>query len=465
MEASTLAVLVPVYGLAWWLGLYLLGRDLRSPRLSLSGAGLVLYALALAADLLARDTDAGLLERLRWSSLLLPAVCWTGSLVHLLPEQAPGRHRLLRLASVVLPALGAALLVFGLVLDPDDAARHRSVLLLAGIVVLLPMLALVGAIWTLIPPGRDRVRSSLGAPLAGTLFLALSSGLVVASAGWLDSLPRTWVLLLVGVDLGWLGVAIARFDALDQGETLIPDIVRSFDAALLTALLFGGQVALVMAVGVGISSPMVGLLLATVATAVAIATMAGPVGSALDRVALNRFPGLRRTRTELRDAAGALPRLDPRVDLAALDDEEFVRLTRRAFSHFGDLPRLAANPLIHLPLIDRRLVAQGAPGGGLGRAAELKLVLAEGVDRLKPAGAERFGTSDEWRFYNALYFPYIAGLKPYSRRFDTESDDPVTRQALSWFRTSVPERTLHNWQTTAARLIADDLRDEKHAAR
>ena len=462
MGVSTLAALVPVYGLAWWLGLYLLGRDLRNTRLALTGAGLIIYALAMVADLLSRGGATDIWDRLWWSALLLPAVCWTGALVHLLPEQAPGRDRLIWLAGLILPALAAGVVVTGLVIDPDHPAAG---LLVAAIAVLLPMMVLMGYIWVSLPTGRDRRRSALGAPLTGTLFLALSSGLVVASLGWLDSLPRTWVLVLLGVDLGWLGVSIARFDALDQGETLILDIARSFDAALLAALLFGGQVVLAMATGPGATAPMVGLLLATVATAIAVATLASAVGATLDRVALRRFPNLRRTRTELRDAAAALPRIDAALDLAGLDDEEFARLTRRAFSHFGDLPRLAANPLIHLPMVDRRLAARGASDSGLGRAAELKRLLAERVDRLKPPTDQAFGTSDEWRFYNALYFPYIVGLKPYSRRFDSEPDDPASRQALAWFRASVPERTLHNWQTTAAHVIAGELHPERHTER
>jgi oxygen-independent coproporphyrinogen-3 oxidase len=37
--------------------------------------------------------------------------------------------------------------------------------------------------------------------------------------------------------------------------------------------------------------------------------------------------------------------------------------------------------------------------------------------------------------------------------------DPAARAALEWFRTAVPERTLYNWQTAAARLVARDLRE------
>ena len=36
--------------------------------------------------------------------------------------------------------------------------------------------------------------------------------------------------------------------------------------------------------------------------------------------------------------------------------------------------------------------------------------------------------------------------------------DPVAKQAWQWFVTEVPQRSLHNWQNAAARVIAADLR-------
>ncbi|HNO86328.1 MAG TPA: hypothetical protein PKM54_16950, partial [Anaerolineales bacterium] len=70
----------------------------------------------------------------------------------------------------------------------------------------------------------------------------------------------------------------------------------------------------------------------------------------------------------------------------------------------------------------------------------------------------KLGTTDEWRYSNAVYFPYVLGLNPYPRRADLDSLDEESRAALDWFQTSVPERTLHNWQNTAAKLISDDIK-------
>jgi hypothetical protein len=206
---------------------------------------------------------------------------------------------------------------------------------------------------------------------------------------------------------------------------------------------------------------MLALLLATIATAIASQTLAEPLQAGLDYLAFRAWPGLRQARAELRQAAEALPKANEALDPAALDDIEFVRLTRRALSQMGNLPRLAASPLIRLPLIETRLKQRQARDDTLERAAELKRLLSESICQLKPRDKGDFGTSEEWRYYNALYFPYVVGLKPYSRRADYDGLDPAAQAALDWFRTYVPERTLYNWQNAAAELVAGDLRERE----
>jgi hypothetical protein len=124
----------------------------------------------------------------------------------------------------------------------------------------------------------------------------------------------------------------------------------------------------------------------------------------------------------------------------------------------GDLPRLASSPLTRLPGVEQRLAARGAPDQPLERAAELRALLTESIARLKPRDGGDFGTSDAWRHYNALHFPYVVGLRPYRRRPSHNGLDPTAQQALDWFGAQVPERTLHNWQNAAAKLVAEDLR-------
>ena len=462
MSAGLIATTVPVFGLALWLGLYLLARDPRSPRLRWTGLGLVAYALALGCGAFAGAAPPGTAEtlaRLRWPLQIVPALCWAGALLDLVPEETDHRARLARLWRVATPGLvllvGAAAFATDLLVGVRGASPGgRGAPVAVALAVSVPLLAAIGLV-------RSGSRSSTAGVAAGGaalfgLFLALSTGLLVVGAGRVPLLPA---LLLVGVDIVALGLALARFDALEQGETLLPDMLRSFDAAALAALLFGGQVALAMALGGGPTAPLLALLLGTVAAAVASTTFAGRLGALLDRFAFERRPGLSDARAELRAAAEALARLDPAFDPAAVDEAEFARLTRRALSHFGDLPRLAASPLTRLPAVDHRLAARGAPDDALERAVELKALLAESVARLRPRTGERFGTAAEWRHYNALHFPYVVGLKPYGRRAAVPPTDPAARAALDWFRDTVPERTLHNWQTAAARLVARDLRE------
>jgi hypothetical protein len=230
-----------------------------------------------------------------------------------------------------------------------------------------------------------------------------------------------------------------------------------------TALLFGSQVgAAMLAVG-GARTPLVALLLGTVGAAITVQVLARPFSAFLDRAAFSGDATLRQSRAELREVADALPRRAEPSPLDDLDDAEFARITRRALAHYGDLSKLVTSPLIMLPAISNRLAARGAPDQPLERASELKSLLLASIQRLKPRDGD-FGTSDEWRHYNALHFTYVIGIRPYGRRATRDGLDPDARRAFDWFARHVPERTLYNWQTAAARLIATDLRTGEEQA-
>jgi hypothetical protein len=176
----------------------------------------------------------------------------------------------------------------------------------------------------------------------------------------------------------------------------------------------------------------------------------------LDRFAFSQAPFVREARARLITESAILSRKDPAIDLSALHENDRARLTRRALSHFGNLTRLASSPLTQLPVIEKRLKARNVPDTTLDRAVELKSLLTESIQRLKPQSEKDFDTTDEWRFYNALYFPYVAGLRPYSRNQEKELASHE-KEAMDWFQSFVPERTLHNWQNAGAKLIANDL--------
>lgn len=442
-----------VFSLALWFGLYLLARDFSRPGQRYAGLGLVAYALGLALDVLQGTLaqPATWIDRLRWPLLFLPALFWFGATVHLLPGELPGRTRLIAFLNGALVMCVIILYSAALIVPAPDGPVYW--LLTAGVALLLAVA--LGSVWQAYRANLPK--RPLGLLLVASLFFALGMGMILLpSVDWFT--PQI-ELLMISVDLIVLGAVIVALDAFDAGEALLPDVLRSLGASVFMALLFGGQVVLVMRISRQTSPELILLLLALIATAIFTQTFADPLQATLDQLILARFPRLRRERADLRAAASAAARLDDTRDVLRMEDAEFIRLTRRALSHLGDLNRLAASPLTRLPIIDSRLNQQGKEGTTLERAAELKALLSESIHRLRPRDGSSFGTSDAWRYYNALYFPYVVGLKPYSRRADHDGLDPAADEALQWFQTYVPERTLHNWQNAAARLVAQDLRD------
>lgn len=453
------------YSLALWLGMYLIARDPTSPRLRSAGFGLISYALSLGSSILANKAAAPalvvMLTRLHWPLLFFPAIFWFRAALYLLPETAPLRKQLgwLRDYSLLLLAVPFYLvsvntnLIFDFTTKTPQAGPIYPIF--AGL-VLLPMLITLLLIGRLFKTGRPK--KSLGILLVASLFFTLGAGLLSLPLNWL---PRTWLLLMLGLDILALGLIIAWLDAFDQGEILLPDFARAFDAAFLMVILFGGPIVLTMILSTGPTFPMTALLMATISSAIVTQVFVDPIQNGLDAVALRAFPHLRQARADLRLTATVLPRVNASFNLEATDEEEFARLTRWALSHMGNLPRLATTPLTRLSLIEARLRERQANGDTLERAAELKRLLTESICRLKPPGKGDFGLTEEWRHYNALYFPYVVGLKPYSRRIEHDGLEPAAQEALEWFRTYVPERTLYNWQNAAAELVAQDLR-ERH---
>ncbi|MBJ7386623.1 MAG: hypothetical protein JHC55_19270, partial [Mycolicibacterium sp.] len=92
---------------------------------------------------------------------------------------------------------------------------------------------------------------------------------------------------------------------------------------------------------------------------------------------------------------------------------------------------------------------------------ELRALLADRIAALKPRDGGDFGTTEQWRHYNSLYFPYVVGVRAYAQNATAAGLDPVARQAWHWFVAEVPQRSLHNWQNAAARVIAADLRGKR----
>jgi hypothetical protein len=424
------AIVVPAFALTWWLGCYLVGRDPSRPVLWRAAAGLVAYAVAIAAWTIA--PGSGVAEIL----LCLPALFWAGVTVGLLPEHAPewrGVNRGWLPLSVIFLVFAAAL---------------------PGVGKLVALAPLAGAM-VLLLRYRETVRpTSLPAALGGAAVLYVVALMVVLAP--IDLGAPELVLAAIGLDLLLMGFLVAVADTVEAGERLLPDLRRSLVAAVAAALLVGGPAALTLIAVPGRTLVLV-LQFGLVAVVMSAVGLAGPLRAGLDRLAFLQDDRLRQDRAVLMLAADALPRRRERHRMIALDATEFARLTRRALDDYGDVGRLLRNPLVDLPTVDRRLAARG-PGVAdqpLIRAMELRAVLAEHVQRLRPSGP--LETGEDWRFYNALYFCCVRGLRPYQRQPQADGLDRDARKALDWFKRYVNRRTLRRWKSEGAELVAAQL--------
>lgn len=441
-----------VFTLSWWLGLYLLARDPRKPVLALAAAGLCGFAVVVALDAvrLVSVAHVELLSQIEIYLVAVPGVAWFAVVLELARPSDTWRSRATEVTLIGVVA-AVALVGAGMAGSVDGPLRAGHWVMFAVIST-----STLGAMLAAVRRPTQPVRVA-GVVIVATLFFALGNAILVIPLGLVPS----WLALAsTGFDVLLLGVAVALWDAFDEGQALRADMRRSFVGTTVVAMLFGGQALIGMAVlggdGPGRTALTV-LLFSSLAVAIAINVLADPLAGLLDRLAFSRSPRLRADRAALRSTEAALPLVSPNP-LAGLDDDTFARLTRRALGHYGDLSKLVASPLTQLPLIDQRLAARGAPDQPLERANELKALLADHIARLKPRDGGEFGTTEHWRYYNSLYFPYVVGVRAYAQNATAAGLDPVARQAWQWLVTEVPQRSLHNWQNAAARLIATDLR-------
>ncbi len=441
-----------VFSLSWWLGLYLLARDPRKPVLVLAAIGLTSFATVVALDAVRVVSGNHALSSIEVYLVAVPGIAWFAVLLELSRPSDTWRSRAGEIALVA----GVAVVAFygaAMAGNVDGPLRMGHWVMIAAI-----SLSTLGAMARAVIR-RVRPRRVAGFLVLATLFFALANAIMIIPLGLVPS----WLALAsTGFDVAVLGIAVAMWDAFDEGQALRADMLRSFVATGVVVVLFGGQALIGLAVTQEQTALTV-LLFTSLAIAIAINVLADPLAGVLDWLAFSRSPGLRADRAALRSTGAALP-LRSANPLDDVDDDTFVRLTRRALGHYGDLSKLVASPLTALPTIDERLAARGAPDQPLERANELKALLADRIARLKPRDGAEFGTTEEWRYYNSLYFPYVVGVRAYAQNATAAGLDPVARQAWQWFVTEVPQRSLHNWQNAAARLIAADLRENLVAA-
>jgi hypothetical protein len=343
-----MVIAILLFALLFWFGLYLISRDLTSPRLRFAGLGLISFALGWACTILSSGTPmpalAVTLTRTGWALIVLPACFWTGVLIALLPEDVPFRARLSSIwlytilpvtALCVLLIIGTPLVFTGTTGAPQPG--FASAVLYA--LLLLPFVVVLCLAWSVLRSLQPKPARVVF--LITVLLFILSTGLFFLLQAWL---AHTWLFLLfLGCDLFVTGAALAVVDTHERGESLLPDVFRSCDFSFGAALLFAGQVVLVILLGTGFTFPLLALLFTVLATSIAVQMFSNQLATLLDTLAFFNVPQLRKARVELRTAVSVAPRVNYALDLLALDDSEFTRLTRHALSHFGDLSRLATN--------------------------------------------------------------------------------------------------------------------------
>ncbi|MDX2078258.1 MAG: hypothetical protein SFZ02_17630 [bacterium] len=444
---------VSIYGLVLWLGCYLISRDLSSWRLRFAGLALISYGVNVG--LMAFNLSDSL-AYLRLFLIWLPPIFWLGAVIESMPEDKRIGQRLQWMIRYGLISLAIGLVILSITID-SLILPLLSGLIDGAVVWIIVLCALMAMLFTTLPIYLTIAYAPINSPKRLNYLMILFSFFLAGSYFLLILSPilNNILILWISADLLMLGTIIAVWDAMDAGESLVPDMLRSFTSSFLMVVIVVGQVLLIMP---DASDTKFLLILMLITTVIVVVTFEIPIQNRLDRVIFSRFPAIRQQRKDLRMAEAITIR---RVEHPILTDEaEFIRYTRRAISSYGDLTKLATSPLTHLPIIQQRLAQRNAHDDTLERAKELKALLTESIMRLKPNGAD-FGTSDEWRYFNALYFPYVVGLKPYSLRVFVDDLDGAYRDALTWFRSQVPERTLYNWQNAAAMLIAQDLRERK----
>jgi hypothetical protein len=275
--------------------------------------------------------------------------------------------------------------------------------------------------------------------------------------------PERFVILLFvlkSISLFSIGIIIYGGIIVEQREKWIPDFVRSLDYTMLLTFVFSGQIVLMIFLISSFHLATSLLLLLSISISIFVQVYFRHIQAAFDYIAFSTFPKLREERAYLRTTEEIKLFVDEEVANADMNEEELAKMTRRALSHFGDLKKLATNPLTQINLIDIRLEQKGLSKDVLNRANELKSILLECMEQIKPQQEKGFGTTDEWRFYNSLYFPYVIGIKPYSKKYFNDQLSEEEQLALEWFRVNVPERTFYNWSRIGAQLVATKMMEK-----
>ena len=207
-----------VFVLSWWLGLYLLARDPRKPVLVLAAVGLCSFASVVALDAVRLVGHAALLSHLEIDLDVVPGVAWFAVLVELARPRDNWRARTGEL--VLVAALGAVTMAGAALAGGVEGPLRAGHLVMFVAISTSTLGAMVAA---LARPAQHLPASGL--IILATLFFALSNAILIIPLGLVPS----WLALAsTSFDVLSLGVAVALWDAFDEGQALRADMLRSF---------------------------------------------------------------------------------------------------------------------------------------------------------------------------------------------------------------------------------------------
>jgi hypothetical protein len=437
------------YGLLLWFGVYLIQRDIKNPSLSLLGLSVFFSGLYYGGEILLRYSPHTILMFISDSCYYLSFMILAGAILFHLPVSST-RIRLLKIWGYLCLPIGLIARWYAFFLKDQSYGTYFYILFSFSFAIFL--IFVLFTLNAMLKKAESRLKQRV-------LFFSLL--LYIGSLVVMLFFSNTNTIYMLN-SLGLLGIVFTLFiiEIKGQGERWFPDFIYSLDYTFLVTLVITGQVILSIWIGSSFQLDTIFLVLLSILISILAQASFRHVQTGFEYFVFITFPKLRQERSRLRTSKSVQLIVNKESHPEEMDEEKLYHFTRRAFSHFGDLQRLSSNPLTQLKIIDQRLNSREKSKDVLERANELKSILSECVQQLKPHHDQAFGTTDEWRFYNSLYFPYVIGIKPYSKRYTNQQLGEDAKEALDWFRTCVPERTFYHWTNTAARLVAVQLRNK-----
>ena len=275
-------------------------------------------------------------------------------------------------------------------------------------------------------------------------------------------------LLLLLIGLGVAGATVVLRSAVLFGKDLRRDSLHGFVAygtVILPALAI-----LTWLVGFGDGRRCLAALL-VVATITAAQALHESLHEGLDLLFFP--PAVRDARAAARAYEQALATPPAGASPALATRKAFDDAVRRAITHLQDPTWLATSSLVQLQAVGKRLAESGQEDNRLDRAAALKEILLELLDGLRPNGRTGGVTSDAYRYYNCLYYPYVQGIsrrrlpalqrRLQERRAQEGSTKSDHERVVDWLLLQ-DDATFYRWQRRASDTLAAALREREVAA-